>query len=130
MDLQDNISAATIKPQQQRVLVRIFTDRLTWAVRVLQKGEAYGRNNRLIYENDEPCVEFYDTRHPFSNLGQFVSRYNIYTLVGTHPYGHGLCLYGGEPEWTISDECFGKIQGWLMSLELLPKKEVEHVRND
>ncbi len=108
----------------QRVLVKIFRDRLTWAVRVLKKGESYGRNNCLIYEKDEPLVEFYDTRYPFTNLGQFVSRYNLTTLVGTHPYGHGLCLYGGEPDWTISDECFGKIQDWLMGLDLLTHKEI------
>lgn len=111
----------------QHVLVRIFADRLTWAVRVVQKGESYGRQNCLTYEKDEPVVEFYDTRYPFSNLGQFVSRYNLSTLVDTHPYGHGLLLYGGEPSWTISGECFGKIQDWLKTLDLLPKKEVEHV---
>ena len=127
MDHQDNISAATFDPQQQRFLVRIFTDRLTWAVRVVQKGEFYGLQNCLTHETNEPLVEFYDTRYPFSNLGQFVSRYNISTLVGTHPYGHGLCLNGGVPDWNISDDCFGKIQDWLVSLELLPIKEVEHV---
>lgn len=111
----------------QPVLVRIFNDRLTWAVRVVQKGEPYGRQHVLTYEKDEPVVEFYDIRYPHTNLGQFVSRYNLSTLVKPHPYGHGLCLYGGEPEWTISDDCFGRIQDWLMTLDLMPKKEVEHV---
>lgn len=111
----------------QPVLVRIFADRLTWAVRVVRKGEYYGLRNCLVHETGEPLVEFYDTRYPFSNLGQFVSRYNLSTLVGTHPYGHGLCLNSGVPDWTIPDECFGMIQDWLMSLDLLPNKEIEHV---
>lgn len=121
------IRATRSKPKHQRVLVRMFTDRLTWAVRVVEKGESYGLRNCLTYEKDEPLVEFYDTRFPHTNLGQFVSRYNLSTLVESHPYGQGLCLYGGVPDWTIYDECFGKIQDWLMSLELLPTKEVEHV---
>ena len=111
----------------QYVLVRIFADRLTWAVRIVQKGELYGLRNCLMHVKEEPLVEFYDTRFPHTHLGQFVSRYPISTMIGTHPYGHGLCLDGGVPDWTISDACFGKIQDWLMSLDLLPHKEFEYV---
>jgi hypothetical protein len=126
----DNIRAATVKKPPQRVLVRIFNDQLTqltWSVRVVQKAELYGREDCLTYEKEEPLVEFYDTRYPHTNLGQFVSRYSLSTMIETHPYWTGLCLYDGVPDWTISDACFGRIQDWLMSLDLLTNKEVEHV---
>ena len=126
----DNIRAATVKKPPQRVLVRIFVDRFAWAVRVVETGESYGLRNRLTYKNDEPAVEFYDTRHPHTNLGQFVSRYRLSTLTRTHPYGHGLCLDDGVPDWTISDDCFCKIQDWLNNLDLLPAKEETSVSGD
>lgn len=105
------------------VLVRIFNDRLTWAVRVVQKGEPYGLQNRMTYEKDEPVVEFYDTRFPHTNLGQFVSRYYLSDIIENI---HGICLYGGVPDWIIGQECFSRIHVWLKSLDLLSNKEFEH----
>lgn len=122
----DNIRAATVKKPPQRVLVRLFADSLIWVVRIVQKGEFYGARDCLTHGKDEPLVEFYDTRYPHTNLGQFVSRYDLSTLIETHPYGHGLCLHGGVPDWIISDECFGMIQNWLMSIDLQPKKDIAH----
>lgn len=101
------------------VVVKIFFDsesRQTWAVRVVLKGERYGLCNCLIYDKEEPLVEFYDTRSPLSNLGQFVSRYNLSTML-EHPYGQGLCLDGGIPVWTIENKAFACIQDWLSSLQ-------------
>jgi hypothetical protein len=107
--------------------VRLFMDKFLWAVRIVHQGDHYGRNLCLVHEKPEPMVEFYDTRYLFSDLGQFVSRYNLSTLLDNHPFGHGLCLDGGEPDWTLSDACFGKVQGWLKNLDLVPEKDLDHV---
>ena len=112
----------TTKTPQQPVLVCIFQDRLIWAVRILQQGERYGKNDRLVYEKDEQCVEFYDTRYPFSPLGQFVSRYPLSTLMAPS-YGQGLCLDCGVPDWDISGDCLCKVQDWISGLELIPSPE-------
>src|SRR5690606_39865054 len=50
----------------------------------LLNGDSYGLNGCLIHEENDPMIEFYDTRYHLSNdwegLGQFVSRYYLSTL--------------------------------------------------
>jgi hypothetical protein len=48
-------------------------------------------------------VEIYDTDHPHTALGQFVSSYNAETLADLRP-GVALSLHGGIPAWTLSPE--------------------------
>jgi hypothetical protein len=88
-------------------------------MRVIQKGDAYGLNMKLVHDKDEPVVEFYDAKHVHEHdpsgapLGQFVSRYYLSSLTGEDEYsgngifalGQGLNLHGGVDAWTLSAEC-------------------------
>ena len=84
-------------------------------VRIVAKGEGYGRNDALTHDHDDPLVEFYDARklHALSGpRGQFVSRYYHTTLLASdHP--HGLQLDGGVPEWSISTKGMRDVKRYL-----------------
>jgi hypothetical protein len=81
---------------------------IAFNVRLVRKGDGYGRNLCLTHEKDDPLVEFYDARYLFSGeagaeFGQFVSRYYLSTLQACRMdrRAHGLCLEGGVPDWTV-----------------------------
>lgn len=95
--------------------IKIVHDQETgqsWAVRLVLEGEAYGKDNCLTHAKAEPLVEFYDTRHPETDLGQFVSRYYLSTLL-ERALTDGLCLQGGVPSWTVSAGAMRQVQVWL-----------------
>lgn len=77
-----------------------------FAVVLVRKGDKYGLDNCLTYDEVEPMVEFYDAdyagKRGFTSLGQFVSRYYLKTLT-ERPIA-GLCLDGGVPKWSIRAE--------------------------
>lgn len=83
---------------------------LVWAVRVVERSEKYGLNDALTHESDVPLVEFYDTRYGHTDLGQFVSRYSLDTLLN---HEGGLCLDGGVPNWNIYGAAMTKVVTWL-----------------
>lgn len=79
---------------------------IAFNVRLVRKGQGYGRNLSVIHEKDEPLVEFYDARYVFSGeagaeFGQFVSRYYLSTLRASQSPTRGLCLDGGVPAWNV-----------------------------
>lgn len=83
-------------------------DGRVFALRVVNQGDAYGRNGCLTHDKAAPMVEFYDTTYAgddpdtFSgHLGQFVSRYYFSTLMDTDPT-RNLALDGGIPAWTVT----------------------------
>jgi len=81
-------------------MVKIINDNgMIWAIEISGSGRS-------------AKVAFYDTRYEFSNLGQFVSRYYISTLLenGTDC---GLDLYGGEPSWKISKQGMDRVRLFL-----------------
>ena len=41
-------------------------------VRVVNKGDKFGRDFCLTHESEKPMVEFYDARYPHTEFGQFV----------------------------------------------------------
>jgi hypothetical protein len=86
-------------------------------VRIVRKGDKYGREFCLTYDKDEPMVEFYDSRYPHAEYGQFVSRYYVATILGTDRYGSGeggLCLDGGNPnEWSVSEQDMDTVRDYL-----------------
>jgi len=78
-------------------------------VRLVRKGERYGRNDCLIHDEDDPSIEFYD-RSPtilsnpaFQPRGQFVSSYYARTL-GEKALHTGIDLCGHVPEWKIDGD--------------------------
>lgn len=78
-----------------------------FTMRLVRKGQGYGRDLQVIHDRDEPLVEFYDAQHSFkgergAEFGQFVSRYYLSTLLRGHAADSaGLCLDGGVPAWQI-----------------------------
>lgn len=72
-------------------------------VRIVSRGNTYGRDDCLTHNEDDALVEFYDAKQDpakFGRRGQFVSRYYLTTLLQDLP--NGLQLEGGIPEWSIS----------------------------
>jgi hypothetical protein len=91
---------------------------IPWVVRVVTKGDHYGRyNGTLVHMKDDPLVEFYDARYDHENLGQFVTRYYLSTLLDGESPAH-LSLDGGVDSWTVSKFTMDKftmdkIRRWL-----------------
>lgn len=101
--------------------IKIFHDNQSgqsWAVRLIYRGEGYGVDNQVIHEGDEPLVEFFDTRHEHTDLGQFVSRYCRSTLLERGQ--GGLNLHVGVPSWVVYDDCMERIRKWLKKTVNLP----------
>lgn len=95
---------------------KIFHDKsssLSWAVRVVFEGEHYGLAGAIVHAVPEPLVEFFDTRYEHTDLGQFVSRYYLSTLLDRND--DGLCLDGGVRDWRIGGACMRRITDWLAS---------------
>lgn len=67
--------------------------------RIVKKGEKYGLDFCLTYDENEPLVEFYDARYPHTEFGQFVSRY-YYSTLSKDP-GRGINLDGGVDDWFV-----------------------------
>ena len=92
-----------------------------WTVRLVLKGERYGRDGVLLHEKDEPCalVEFYDTEQDkakFGPWGQFVTRYYLDPLLENrqkHPAYAPLVLDLGIPRWTVSATHMALVEHWL-----------------
>lgn len=88
-------------------------------VRIVKNGDKYGRDFCLTYDENKPMAEFYDSRYPHTEFGQFVSRYYIGTLLNHEGfYGDGtesgLCLDGGNPdEWSLSKEEMDVVRHYL-----------------
>lgn len=79
---------------------------------------------RVVYENRVyrtgaiaamPTVAFYDARYDFDAHGQFVSDYNLETLLERQK-GYGLTLQGGVPNWDIDAASMDLVRSWLINL--------------
>ena len=83
------------------------TEGTPWTVRVVQKGDAYGRDDCLRHEEDRPMIEFYDASQDpekFGPRGQFVSRYYLSTLIKDPEHYSGLDLQGDVPSWFLDGQ--------------------------
>ena len=89
------------------------TTRVTWAVRLVRQGERYGLNDSLAHDGDVPLVEFYDTRHGHTDLGQLVSRYSADTIVDSRPHLEGILLETSSPDWQLGQLALARVQTWL-----------------
>ncbi len=84
-------------------------------VRILRKGDRYGlaltvgEGTSLRIEGEGPFVEFYDSRYPHTEFGQFVSRYGVNTIMGTRG---GLDLMTCEPSWKIDAAAMDIVRQW------------------
>ena len=94
-------------------------------VRILRKGDKYGREFCLTHDEDKPLVEFYDSRYPHTEYGQFVTRYYVETILGTDRYGRGtggLMLDGGVPSWTVGAKDMDTVRAYLKAETGLKRK--------
>lgn len=74
-----------------------------FTMRVIGRGDLYGKTMALRHQQDDPLVEFYDGRQ--DTPGQFVSRYYLSTLLeedrsGKTAFDGGLILDGGN-NWRV-----------------------------
>lgn len=100
--------------QQPVPSITVHSNGIPFTVRMVQKGERYGRDKCLVHDNDNPLVEFYDARNRVSEHGQFVSRYYLSTITEKGKTG-GLQLEGAVPQWTINDKGMEQVRDWLKS---------------
>ncbi len=81
-------------------------------VRVIEKGDRYGAGDKLVYDQKEPQLAFYDTKHAgdprFGPHGQFVQQYYAFTMAYHRP-GTGLDLLGPEPAWKLDAPAMEKV---------------------
>ena len=89
-----------------------------WTIRILEQGDAYGLDDCLIHDKDEPTVEFYDAdnEHTIDKpsgtmLGQFVSRYYISTIADGGR--GGMDLMGYEPKWKIENLMMDSVRAYV-----------------
>lgn len=85
---------------------------IPFTCRLVQKGDSYGAYHSLIA--DKPMVEFYDVRYKHTPLGQFVSRYNLDTML---EHEGGLNLDGGIPNWSLCPYQFIIFKEWLKGIK-------------
>lgn len=100
-------------------ILEIESGKIKFNVRIVENGDEYGLKNCLTHNEKEPLVEFYDTRYPHTEYGQFVSRYNIKTLLRNQK-DSGICLEGRVPDWYIEGKEMNKVIDWLQ----------EHINKD
>jgi len=82
-------------------------------VRIVRRGDRYGRDDMFAHDEDQPLVEFYDDRYHSQqgDRGQFVSRYYVATLL--EYAGQGLNLYVGEPAWYLHPVDMDRVREYL-----------------
>ena len=84
-----------------------FTDDVSgrpWAVRIVRKGDRYGRNNCLTNEGGT-LIEFWLARPQ----GQFVARYCASTLKD---HRGALCLPGAAG-WQVGSAAMARVLAWV-----------------
>lgn len=84
-----------------------------FTVRVVRKGDTYGRDDFFTHNEDAPLVEFYDNRYPFTPHGQFVSRYYCKTLLAGQSNKMGLDLQGDVPDWKVSADGMAEVFAFI-----------------
>lgn len=94
--------------------------KISFMVRIVERGDHYGHKMGLCHGGDVPMIEFYDTRYKFDRdgdiiLGQFISRYYLDTFKEIKP-GDGLNLQGGVSAWNLDagamKQTFSLLEMW------------------
>jgi hypothetical protein len=120
-------------PTGSRDILQVTSDQgVPWLVRIVRKGDRHGLEDKLVYKDDRPEVEFFDASVPHAELapcrlwtwdssvpspcgkslkGQFASSYYVHTLL-KDPRG-GLDLHGGVPKWKIDGDTMDVVRDWL-----------------
>jgi len=106
------------------MLDRVHNDRgKPFNIRVVLKGERYGREDCLVHDEEDPLVEFYDASFAGDgSRGQFITRYYLSTLKKKPD--QGIILEGSEPRWIVSA---GNVQTAIMFAEYRIKIAKEYL---
>ena len=104
----------TNRPELPMLLVSNATRQFN--VRVVRQGDRYGLRDCLTHDKAEPLVEFYDRTYIGEEWprGQFVSRYNLDTLLERG--AGGLCLCGYIREWDLPEEAMAVVRNYLRAI--------------
>lgn len=113
--------ASPIEVQQK--IKKITSNNIEFNMRIVENGENYGLNNKLIHNKEEPLVEFYDTRFDITSLGQFVTRYGYNTLLESKNNGLDLC--GGNNDWKLNNKEFKEVQDFLKKQSQFYENNIE-----
>ena len=87
-----------------------------FTVSFVNQGDTYGNDNCLTHSESEPLVEFYDSEFDHTELGQFVSRYYLTTILEIGK-NHGLCLDSGIPKWNLDENAMNQVKNWLLKIK-------------
>lgn len=93
-------------------ILEVESKGIKFNVRIVREGDTYGLANCLTHQQKESLVEFYDTRYPHTEYGQFVNRYYIDTILNIKP-NVGLNLDFGVPAWQINGAAMNEVVAWL-----------------
>lgn len=88
---------------------------VTFLVRIVEKGDGYGVDDKVIHDEDDPMVEFYDQRYTderFGPRGQFVSRYYLSTLLERPVVG--IDLHHGIESWYVTAENMAEVLRYVL----------------
>lgn len=97
-------------------------------VRIVEKGDKWGRNRALTHDKNDPLIVVYDASPPkydfsYANVAyrqlnpQMVSYYYLSTLLEGGTLNTGINLHGGVPAWQIDKENWRKVIEWLMTYD-------------
>lgn len=106
-------------PETLSITATNATGKVRFLARILRKGDRYGLDDVLTWDEDREGVEFYDARYDHTRFGQFVSRYYVHTIQQGAPGHHhtvaetGLDLMGYEPAWKIDGQTMHYVRQWL-----------------
>lgn len=101
---------------------------INFAARLIEKGDAYGKDEQLIHEDEIPLIEFFDLRYSHSRIdsnltGQFISRYNLDTFEKVQT---GIFLDSGSIDWSLNQDSVKYVQEWardsLDNVQVVTKK--------
>lgn len=106
-----------------------------FTMRVVEDGDAYGRDMALTHSGDDPLIEFYDRRWDFETdpdgvpLGQFISRYRLSTLMEPGPGGSSVFETGitldGANAWRVGPAGMADRLRALIHADVVPDPEAE-----
>lgn len=105
-------------------------------VRIVEKGEYWGRSNALLYEINDPLVVVYDdggeryeltyTQVGYRQLNpQMVGAYYLSTLLEGKTDITGIQFDGRVPRWQVDAENWKKVIEWLKAYDDSKKQLIE-----
>lgn len=92
----------------------------TWAVRLVQRGDSHGQHDELTHDDDEPLVEFFDTRVALTPLGRHVATFGLDSLLDRRD--DALVLDGG----VLGATAMADVTQWLRQASRRPPTPTVH----